>query len=764
MIPEQLPGIKAFPSVLPWLARGGAAPYIPGGPTEIVGNLTALLEDIEKDPTIDRPFTWPNAETPVPLRKALHAVGSCGLLSREGNSARLALTDDARYVVDSGDDLYLIAVFHANTRFIGEALAALGDGLTHNELNDIAAREYGLMWASKDQVRRRVYWLRAAGLVDVWSNGRIVPTDRGRDFLERIELVASDDLPHRRQVSAHPVDLPAPPALLSARLDRTDQAALRQRKRPMGYVAGGGRVEVLSRLVNTAVPEVTRRDFLVFCTEQFGVLESSAEQSLGTLRSFGLLTQVGTDTFAATELAADCLASGEPLDFIRLLHLNIALLGETLDAIEDTTHSSALVWVLAERYPQLPLTREDITRRVALFLETGLAERIGHTLRRTPLGTALVRTLPLLDRADSEETSGDTTAQQGAAQRPETTAGVGGKSEAGRLAVELVRAASDSADYRRFERAVAAAFRTLGLEVEAHSGPKKTDVIVDVWRSPTSRLRVAVEAKTDGAGLITDQDVQFGRLGEHRKRHDAHCTVLVGPRFDARVEHEAGKDKVALLTAQELAWAVVRHARTPLMPREVAALMTVEERDSLEPTWKAAERRQEVLSEVLRTMWKSGNDPVDIEYSAGALGVRDIWRETKGVVETPFEPSEIEEALSFLGTPFIAGVLERGGDHVVAAPPDLVAARLRALARVVEAAGPGGEPDAQVGPMPPAPSGPTRTESPVREPRTEAAVVGRNGSLVRNWAREQGRAVSARGRLPEGLVREYKRAHGLLDE
>ncbi|MFE6744725.1 restriction endonuclease [Kitasatospora purpeofusca] len=676
----------------------------------------------------------------------------------------MALTDDARYIIESGDDLYLIAVLHANIRFIGEALAALGDGLTHSELNDIAAREYGLMWTSRDQVRRRVYWLRAAGLVDVWSNGLIVPTNRGHEFLDRIKLVASEDLPHRRQNSTHLVDLPAPPALLSARLNQTDQAALRQRKRPVGYVAGGGRVEVLSRLVNTAVPEVTRRAFLDFCVEQFGVLESSAEQSLGALRSFGLLTQVGTDTFAATELAAECLASGEPLDFIRLLHLNIGLLGESLDAIEDTTHSSALVRVLAERYPQLPLTREDITRRVALFLETGLAERIGVSLRRTPLGTALVQTLPLLDRENSEEPPSNTTIQDGAGPRPEKTIGAGGESEARQLAVELVRAASDSADYRRFEKAVAAAFRTLGVEVEAHSGPKKTDVIVDVWRSPTIRLRVAVEAKTDGAGLITDQDVQFGRLGEHRKRHDAHCTVLVGPRFDARVKQEAGKDNVALLTAQELAQAVIRHSRTPLMPREIAALMTVEDRDSLEATWQAAERRQEVLSEVLCTMWKSGNDPVDIEYSAGALGVRDIWRETKGAVKTPFEPSEIEEALSFLRAPFIAGVLKHGSDHVVAAPPALVATRLRALARAVEAAGSEAEPDTQASPMPHDSSKPTWTEPPVGEPRTEAAVVGVNPSVVRNWARDQGRAVSARGRLPEGLVRDYKRAHGLLDK
>ncbi|MFC8894769.1 restriction endonuclease [Streptomyces cinereoruber] len=320
----------------------------------------------------------------------------------------------------------------------------------------------------------------------------------------------------------------------------------------------------------------------VFCVKEFGVLESSAEQTLGTLRSLGLLTQVGTDTFAATEYATSCLESDEPVDLVRLLHLHVALLGETLDALENSAPSSALALVLAERYPDIPLTHQDVTRRVALFLETGLAERIGLTVRRTELGAALVRTLPLLRPTNSGPAAPvDVGATPGVPGTPAPAAADGDPTHnVGSLAAEVVRAAGDSSDYRRFERAVVAAFRALGVDVETRGGPKKTDAVIELWRSPTKRYRIAVEAKTDGAGLVTDQDIKFRRLGEHRARHMAQGAVLVGPGFDSRLVQETASEKVALLTA-----------------RGLAALVTCGEADALERIWWAVERRQETLPE-----------------------------------------------------------------------------------------------------------------------------------------------------------------------
>ncbi|GAA1577937.1 Lsr2 family DNA-binding protein [Streptomyces globosus] len=764
MEPRQSSEHRSFPATLPWSTRASSAPHVPGGPSEIIGNLTALLRDIAADPAVDRPFTWPTADQPTTVRNALHPLGTCGLLVREGRSARVILTAEAEHFLATGDELYLLAVLHAHVRFMGEALDCLGDGLNHEMLNHAASHAYGLKWEALDQVRRRVYWLRAAALVDFWSNGTIVPNERGQRFLELLELADPEDLPHRRQRSPHPSELPSAPMLLTTRLEDVDQAHLRSRKRLVGYVAGGTRVASLMRLVNAAVPSITREDFLHFCIAEFGVIESSAEQTLGTLRALGLVTQVGTDTFAATALAASCLASDEPLDFIRLLHLHVALLGETLDALDDEATTSTLLRLLAERYPDVRLTRDDVTRRVALFLETGLAERIGLVVRRTGLGAALVRTLPLLDHPESVAVAVPgprIAAEDGySPQTLEAGTNIAAEVDAAALAAEIVQAATDSADYKRFERAVAAAFRAMGIGVEVHSGPKKTDAVLVLWQSPVSRLRVAVEAKTDGAGLVTDDDVKFMRLRKHRELHEAQNTVLVGPQFDTRVVEEAAKDGVALLAAQELADAVVRHSRTPLAPYEIAALVTVREQGAWEHIWKKAERRQEALARVLDTVWRSGNDPVDVEYSAGALSVREIRRETKGVLDSPLDQAEIEEALAFLRTPYVGGVVQRGDDHAVAAPPSLVAARLRAIAAAIDSTSRNTAGRIAMGA--PSPSAPERSATPrTPTPRPEGAP---SSSLVRAWAQKQGKAVSPRGRLPESLVRAYRSAHGFTDD
>lgn len=750
-------GRKDFPPPLDWSARAGAAPYLPGGPKGIIENLAALLGDIADNPLLDRSVLLPAVGTSVPLRKIASALGTCGLFTRESRPARLNLTEDARYFLESADELYLFAVLHANVRFMGEVLAHVGGGITHEQLQEIAASQYALHWASLDQVRRRVYWLRATGLVEFWTNNKIVSTPRGRKLLEQLELVDPDALPHRRIEPPGRVELPAPPAPLAARLAETDQAALLSRKRPMGYVAGGWQVEVLGRVVNAAMPEITREDFLRFCVEQFHVAASSAEQALGPLRTLEILEQIGPDTFAATEIAAACLASGEPLDFIRLLHLNVAMLGETLDALDSGVHSRDVPKIFTERYPGLRIqfSREDITTRLALLHEAGLVERIGLTIQRTPLGTAFLYTLPLLKR------EGDGTEQaassEDARSLPESAIR-DNASAAGPLAAEVVRASTDSAEPRRFERAVAAAFCFLGVEVEPHGGPKRTDLIVGLWKSPTSLIRVAVEVKTDGAGLVTDQDVKFLRLAEHRQIHRAHGTVLIGPQFDARVEHEAAREGVAVLTAQALGRAVLRHARAPLAPSEVAALVTAGGADALERTWAVAERRQEALGHVLHAVWKSGNDPVDVAFTSGALGITDIWRETKGMLETPLSQAEIEEALVFLGAPIIAGVAKQGSEYVATAPPPLVAARLRALASAIESTvcGDGGRASAPNHPPLPAPR--------PRQAQGLEAPDAVDPAAVRAWAQAQGRTVNSRGRLPASVIRDYRRAGNLDSE
>ena len=743
-----MPDSREFPSPLPWLARAGTAPYVPGHYSELVDNLTALMNGIDADPLVDRTFTWPGATGSVSLRQVLYSVANCGLFIREGRPSRVLLTPEARHFLETGDNAYLNAVLHAHVRFFGETLKSIGEGLSYEELRHIASDSYGLNWRSLDQVRRRVHWMRGTGMVEYWSNGKIVPTENGRDLLPKLSLVDPSDLESQRRASRLPAEIPDPPPLLGQRLNNVTQKQLQSRKRVLGYVAGGVNMATLSRLVDFAAVGVSRGEFVRFTAETFDVRRSSAEQSLNTFQGLDLLAQVGPDQFAATNLAAEWLDSGETVDLVRHLHLNLALLGETLNAMESESDSGTLTATLAEKYPAAQLTRKDVAVRIALLVETGLAERIGNATRKTALGTALADSLPLLDHHDSHTVSVAGAAVAEVSQRLPLNA---------RAAAEVVNASTDSADYQRFERALAEAFQCLAMDVEVHSGPAKTDLVVTLWLSPTNRRRIAVEAKTDGAGLVTDQDVRFMRLSEHRSRHNADHTVLIGPGFDARVFREANKEGVAVLTATQLAQAVQRHAVAPLYPHDLVALLLVGQDGELENAWSVTERRTEALALVVSAMWKSANDPVDIEFGAGALDVRDIWRETKSSLDTPLDKKEIEEVLSFLNSPCLSGLVKRDGDHAIAAPPGLRASRLRSLASAIEVKSVGTESkwDTPVNASA-APSG----VLPRALPKGDVSSNDVDPAQVRAWAKAKGRPVSARGRLPQSLITEYKRTQG----
>ncbi|GAA2636441.1 hypothetical protein [Streptomyces vastus] len=325
------PDDRDLPSPLPWLGRTGSAPYIPGHFSDLIANLTALLKDIDADPLVDRTFTWPGSASPTSLRQVLYSVGSCGLFTRQGRPSHVFLTPEARNFLGNGDLAYLAALLHANVRFFGETLEWIGEGLTYDELNRIAVDSYGMNWKSLDQVRRRVQWMRSTGMIEYWSNGKIIPTDNGRALLPRLKL--------QRRAASLPAELVEPPRRFAERLNEVTEEELQARRRVLGYIAGGANMTALSRLVDAAAAGLSRSEFIQFSAETFDVSKSSAEQSLNTLQSLDLLNQVGPDQFAATDLAMEWLNSGEAVDLIRHLHLNLALLGETLDALESESDS-----------------------------------------------------------------------------------------------------------------------------------------------------------------------------------------------------------------------------------------------------------------------------------------------------------------------------------------------------------------------------------------------------------------------------------------
>ncbi len=736
-----------LPTPRRWIQRASAMPWVPGSVGEIVDNLCVLLASIKQDPGLDRPFTWPSSGDVTTLREAVTPLGTSGLLARHSRGFAVNLTPEAEGFLESRSTDYLIGLFHSRIRFVGEALLLLEHPVSSAELNQSADELYGLVWATLDQVSRRTRWFRAAGLLDLWTgSNQLVLTDHGQVFCDWLSITEPYEVPGRRKAIVADAILPGPGPVLSEEIARMSQGRLQARRAPIGYIAGGYSQESIRTLLNLASPEIGRDEFVAACMEQSNLVESSAHQSLMTLRTLGLVQQIGVSTFAPTELGQEWLATDYAVDLIRIIHSKILLIGEVIAGVAHEAGSGPLHHWLADAYPGIPITRAELAKRLALLQDGGLIESIGYARHQvTQLGKAFLGAVPILE-------------PEAAAPVPEA-GDVGGMAEdpcGDRLAdqaQELLEASTDSLNPIRFERALEVVFRTLGIGVKHVGGSGNPDLCLTFWISPTERRNVTVEAKTNGSGVVPEKEFKPHILEGHRKKSSAERVIFVGPGFSGRIPIWAADEGIVLLSARQIAEMLIKVSGVGLLPSGIFHLIFAgvadEVQGSSEAVWVDAERALEAVHRAARDLWAAGNDEKDIEYTGGALTARDIWLMQKERASVHLDKAELQSALEFLSSPLVSGAVRgASGSFVAAAPPQLVAARLRVLADVIE----NGSPKARLIIQTPK----TRQISgQSRRVETKAGNRPVLASQIRAWARENGRRVSASGRLPSSLVADF---------
>lgn len=711
--------MPTFPRPRPWPHRASAMPWVPGTVGQAVAHVTALLESVDREPYLDRPFVWHLTGAETTIRQALRGLGASGLVEQDDGVARL--TPEARTFLDTNDSAHLLSVFHAHVRFVGEAIHALDTPLTHEELNEVARTDYQMAWTSLDQIRRRTAWARAAGIVELWRSGnKLVLTDKGREFRSLVEIAAPGDLP---QPTAATAELPtAAGPEITALMAALDATALAARKGAIGYIPGNGVHDSLRDLVNIASPSITHRAFHRRCVERFGIADASAKQTLVSLRSLGLLEQTALDSVSPSKACQEWIASGEPADLVRIVHGKAALVGEVLQALSPTEQidTTAVYAWLTGRYGGTAMTRGELTTRLVLLRECGLVERITHlTYRLTPRGLAFRDSIPL--------------------QRPEPAADGVEPSEVETFAGVLV-AASSQKDPGRFEKLTAEAFVRLGADVEYVADEVHPAFVATFWLSPSRRARLLVAARSEPAGALGEAFV-LGTLDQCRRRHDAAQAAIVAPGFAEGLASRAADKGILAVTVHDLAQLVARYATTPVRPARVLELLG---RSDPGPIWAVAERPLDVFTRVAETLWTSGNDPEEVEHGDGTLTVKEIWRATRQGLGTRIDIDDVVPALRLLTDPHVQGAVQHSDDVFGAAcHPRQAAAHLRALADRLDAIA-----------SPPEP--PTRAPRLVPKQRGPAAAT---AGEIRAWALAKGYRVGRLGKLPRSVVEDFHARH-----
>lgn len=176
-----------------------------------------------------------------------------------------------------------------------------------------------------------------------------------------------------------------------------------------------------------------------------------------------------------------------------------------------------------------------------------------------------------------------------------------------RSAAELLAAGTDSSNPGRLEQNVAAALALLGFETEVIGGSGNTDVLANAPLG-VDRYTIVVDAKSTSGGRVSEHQINWVSLRDHREANGADFVVVVGPDFSSGQLRDRATDfSVCLLTTSELAELVRRQAETPVSLTELRPLFAASPlaRAALEVVDAAAERRtrrMRLIERILHTI------------------------------------------------------------------------------------------------------------------------------------------------------------------
>lgn len=668
---------------LPWADRASSAPYLRGGAESQVHALEHILDELDRvqgrlDATI-ADFVG----TSMSLAQAVVHLKTAGMVEHLDRDTVRPSEEITRWR-GSGSTAVLIAALHGGTRFVGEFLVFLEDGpRLMQEVVEYARREYDLPWESFDQARRRLNWFRSTGLVEYATSKKLGLTEDGRHMASLLHLAPPDEalVPEARgqgvvELKGHEAGSGVSTRMRDL-LDSMDSTSLRERASGLGYIPQGPEkldiVNAVMALLDATKGGISREDYITFCASKFQIKESSFGATLSTLFRMGLVEESGFARYSPSSLGELWLEAPTPLNLVLILHTRLRYVLELVPALHEHSKAPALARLGRERFGFQRADVEGVRRRLQLLKAAGLiVERSNWRFQTSALGEQLAQEFPI------EE--GDFTPQSGTAfHEVEAEAS---HAESNPLAAALLEAGVHADEPIKLEQTVARALATLGFEAQLIGGSGNTDVLVTLTGPAHDPVRIIVDAKSARAGDVSENAVQFDTLKEHKLKHEASAIVIVGPGFDrGRIRDRADANGVRLLTTAELATTLERHDRTPLSAHLYLDLLMPEDRQSgrLEQAWKASENRLEVLQKVVEVLAHEAREPDEV--TSGSLSQDQIYLMIRNDMDPRPTPGDITAALTLLEHDFIRAVSSTKGQYQLLDEPELIAAKLRMIAR-----------------------------------------------------------------------------------
>lgn len=636
--------IEEYPVNRPWDEKVFSMPNIPRGDKGILFILRDILEKVQAHSPSKEFLNYEGSSSRITLEEACVRLRPMRLVLKTANGWEIS--QESKRWLETEDNLYLAAILCANIRFVGEVLYYLDTPRKSTDLKEIALRDYGLGWKTISDINSRLVWLRQLQLVDFQEFSLLYSiTELGKEFLKTIKIVDAGQITHQEDDTAKEDSVEiAQWALACCNLD---QQQLSTRKQTIGYIPGmisdfnNVIYEYLSLIQSGASYDSVKK----YAQENYNIATSSIKGFMSTLTNMGLIMRHTDDRYVLTDLGSDWISDGEIKALICCIHSKFAFVFEMLNELNGQTLSyKELAAIGKVSYGLDKANIEEVRKRVAIFKSAKLVRNISlDKFTITKRGQLLLGKFHLQDKRLTQVTKKSENAKT---------------EKINSIITELRLASNDSMNPDRFEWAIQNAFEQLGFISKRLGGSGKTDVLIHTPGSPKVAFSVAIDAKSTASDSVTDSLVDFDTLTEHRKKHHANYSMVVGCAFkNERIIKRAAEHNVVLMDVDTLETLIKHHTEVPI---PLNSYRTVFEQSGLADISAVECKRQELLryGELMRSVMKCLVQESEDPITEGFLFERDIYRSLRDLKEIQELPTieEVSNMLQFLASPLIGCV------------------------------------------------------------------------------------------------------------
>ncbi|WP_210124236.1 MULTISPECIES: restriction endonuclease [unclassified Staphylococcus] len=535
-----------------------------------------------------------------------------------------------------------------NVKYFSELLRFIEEPKSSREILKDANENYNMSWKQKGQIHERLAWLRDLGLINSMSYKNLyVINQDGRNFIEQFPPM------HLINISEYIQDITENEKIIELPewINKLNwNANHNERKDGLGYIPGGraNATTLILRVLEFTLKAKDTESLNHYIKSKYKCKESSVNSFLTFLTNLKIIDRIGEKVYETSDYGSKLLNSDRP-DLYLLFFIN-----------KEYKYIFEILFVLEES-PQEP--KELIARGVTEFNMNSerldrIRERLAHLKNAKLILNDKGKKLKLSNRGKLllSVLKGKMSINNSSNKR----IGLLKNNEESyqNLLKEVRLASTNSSSPHDFEKLLEKTFIELGFKTKLLAQSGTTDILLTARTVPDYTYKVAIEAKTNKEGKITENLVNFDALKEHKKKHDADFIVIVGKNFNGRLKRFAENNQVLLLDIDNLELLVKRHQVYPLQAIEYKKLFNqLGEVDIsvLDSTYNRMRRYNVLFKSIIQTLIENSDD----EFTKGILTIREIYMLIKNIDEFNDEDltkEEVDNMLNLLSNPLIGCV------------------------------------------------------------------------------------------------------------